>query len=454
VGFPASRTGTINNNSSDVTFSAIVTSADQGSAEASGFFLQSGFSYQINSGLTARATAYTLNLAQIFTGDATTYSTSIPFYVDSLPPGIAPSFVSTPSITNGSTTASVTGVPIVNGAWSLTVGSITTNNVAYYFSASPVLTYSFAGSATTPMIATYVGTGQQQNTLSGSTVMGSTAAFYYQPQITLTLKNINNLTAASTQTVNAIIDAASVTLIGRMTSDSAPNGSNIGHLMNSPDLSQSTSNDWTTAHTAVNQSATIVGTNNLQIMNGAFVSKSRTLTAASAYQNYTGLGPDYSGIGTTGYRWATFRWYASNGIPISLQFKILGLGGGAAPTTKNATAPYVNNMLVFYRIENLADNNGTPSNVANPANDRKYSTVWINANYLALNFSQLYATTANTLTFGGLPNGATDITITGSTITYNVLSPTETGTSLYIYLAVGLPMSQDIAFTGAYSTVT
>jgi hypothetical protein len=452
AGFPAATAGAINNNSSDITFSNIVASTDQGAAATSGFFLQSGFSYTINSGLTARATPYTLDLSQNFAGDSTKYRTTIQFYVDSLPSATAPTFVSAPSLTNGSTTTSVTGVPIINGAWSLTVGASTTNDVAYWFCANPVLAYAFAGASAT-MLSSITVAGTRQNILAGSTITGSTGTFYYLPSITLTIKNINGLTATSVQTVNAIINSASVSLIAGMNTDSAPTGLQ-GRLMNSPDLSGSTSSDWTTAQTALAHNATIVGTNNLQIMNGAFVSKSYTATSASAYQNYTALaGPNYSGIGAAGYRWATFRWSASNGIPTSLAFQIRGLGGTAAPTVKNATAPYVSNLLVFYRVENPADNSGTPSNVANPANSLRYSTVWINANYLAQNFSQLYATTSNTLTFGGLPNGASDITISGSNISFNVLSPTQTGTAVYIYVSVGIPMNVNIAFTGAYCTV-
>lgn len=437
AGFPAGAAGAITNNGSDVTFSSIVASTDQGTGAASGFFLQSGFSYQINAGLPARATPYTLDLTQGFVGGATTYSRSLQFYVDGLPPGRNPSFVGSPAITNSSTKTWVTGVPIVGGAWSLSVADITTNDVAYWFCASPVLTYDFADASGT-VLESFVGSGSQQNDLTCPDLSGSTALFFYKPALSLTLKNTNSLTATTTQTINTLLDVDSVTLINSMT----------GQLMNSPDLSGSSSTDWTTARTPLDHAASIVGTNNLQILKGLFVTKSYS---ADAYQDYRGMsGYDYRGIDETGYRWATFRWVtANNGIPSSLSFQISGLTGEDSPTDVSITQPYIKNLQVFYRIEDPTYMSGAPSNTVNPANVRHYSTIWVNANYLENEFGKFYATTSNGLTFGGLERGFTDITVSDSTITYNVMTSIQNTTSVNIYLAVGLPMNKDIAFKEA-----
>jgi len=439
AGFPAGgASGSISNNGSDVTLSAIVASTDQGTGEASGFFLQSGFSYQINAGLSARATPYTLTLTQGFPGTPTTYSRAFDFYVDSLPPGTKPGFVGTPAVTNSSTITRVTGVPIVGGPWSLSIADISTEDVAYWFCASPVLTYDFAGSSGT-LIESFVGTGQRQNDLTCPDLSGSTASFLYKPTLSLTLKNTNDLTDTATLTINTLLDVDSVALINSFT----------GQLMNSPDLGGSSSNDWTTTHTLLDHAASIVGTNNLQILKGLFVTKSYS---ADAYQDYSALGgPDYSGIVDTGYRWATFRWTTTNsGIPSSLTFQIRGLTGTDAPAALNNIVPYVSNMKVFYRIEDSAV---IPSNTINPENNKYYSTIWINANYLENEFSKFYATTSKDLTFGGLEHGVTDITISDSTITYRVIAPLQQTTYVNIYLAVGLPMDKDIAFKEANCTV-
>jgi hypothetical protein len=292
----------------------------------------------------------------------------------------------------------------------------------------------------------------------GIDVSSTAISLSYLPQITLIAKNINatNSTTNYPTTIPILLDPASITLANSMLVDSAPGA--IGHLMNSPDLSQTTSYDWTTAHTALDHSQDISGTNNLAIMNGYFTSGYNPVI--SAYQDFTGIGGyNYQPLSSTGgYRWATFRW-ATNGIPTTLSFTMCGFTGDDQPILQQ-TKPYLTNILVFYRIEDPAVDSGTPANIAGPSGSEKYSTTWINALYSGgdeeegKSFNNNYADLSNDLTFGGLPQGDSDFTFSDSNISINVLTPNVEDRSLYIYLTVGLPMDNSIAFTHAICNVT
>jgi hypothetical protein len=398
-----------------------------------------------------------MRLTQQVTRDVSgIYIKDVPFYVDALGPG-APTF-SGKTITNNSTIRQVTGIPRVN-TWSLNISSVIVNNSVYYFSATPALAYSFANLSNQTLVQYFTGTGVSTNTLinsSGINVSSTATSLSYLPQITLTAKNINttNSTGTVSEAVNILLDPASITLANNLTVDSVPTGT-FGRLMNSPDLSQTTSNDWTTAHTALDHSRDISGTNNLAIMSGYFTS-SGYIPVISAYQNFTGIGgPNYQSLSSTGgYRWSTFRWTAPNGIATSLAFTIHGCTGTNVPT-KQQVAPFLNNIKCFYRVEDITNNSGTPANPSEPpAGLGFFSTVWVNALYSSSNFSTLYATLSNTLTFGGLGSGANNITISGTSIQFTVLTPTTTTKSLNIYVTVGLPMNNSIAFTHVTCTAT
>jgi hypothetical protein len=163
---------------------------------------------------------------------------------------------------------------------------------------------------------------------------------------------------------------------------------------------------------------------------------------------------DYSGITTSGIRFASFAWNtASSGTNYSKITFVINY-----TTSKSATPIILNNQVVFsgysnaatdkifffYRVEDQASKLPTDATSA--------STVWLDANGTTASpasaFNYYIDTTGNqTQIYGGISSGATLAT---GTITFpNVFIPafSTAGKTIRIFCRIGIPMNWNFAFT-------
>ena len=247
--------------------------------------------------------------------------------------------------------------------------------------------------------------------------------------------------------------------------------STIGQLMNSPNfgITSSPTNTFLSGVTlsyasgsgninliALNHTTSLTTTNNLQIVNGYFVTKGSSLTSSCAYKNYSSFTPsgptypNYSSI-TDYYRWATFSWLVPAGTK-TLQIVVDGFIGATVPSI-DVTEPFLRNMMVLYRLEDTIS--PELQNVTSPTN---YSTTWINTSYLVTQsplFNNSYSLTNNKLTYGGLANGSSDLSYSSNRLTIsNLKFPIQETTDMYLYVSVGLQMDTNIAFKTIYCNST
>jgi hypothetical protein len=226
-------------------------------------------------------------------------------------------------------------------------------------------------------------------------------------------------------------------------------------------------------------------TNELQLVNGKFITKSYSGVLDGGYKNYTtdGItgGPNYSDISGNGYRWATFRWKITGNNITKLSIQISGIKNGAnqdiifynkvaggGGVTIGQTGP---EFKVYYRIADENDvNGGKPTGkLDDNSKSSKFSTVWINANKVAPTTFGAQATGIGengTQSFSSNDLGGTSSAsiIDIPQITEQVLIPparnsiiygnTTNGLAIlslsgtyYLYVTVGLPMNNDISFS-------
>jgi hypothetical protein len=195
--------------------------------------------------------------------------------------------------------------------------------------------------------------------------------------------------------------------------------------------------------TLYNDTVAITGNEELQISNGHYMSPGVS-GAIYSYKNYTGLiyiegstnSANYTGISTSGYRFATFIWQLAinSSTYQNVTFNIndatsdlLGAGG-----------------LLYYRWEDQASKN--------PVNCDTGSSAWIdginvNAGNTVTATNYFNPTTASgTLNYGG---------ITLNTNMYKVKVPSQNITSqtVYLYCRIGLPMNSAYKFSSVSITI-
>jgi hypothetical protein len=209
-------------------------------------------------------------------------------------------------------------------------------------------------------------------------------------------------------------------------------------------------NSWYISDTAHNQE--------LQIVNGLYVTYGYT----GAYANYTtylsgtsGTNlANYSGIGTSGYRYATFAWKCATNASNynNVTFTVNGLTQTvSAPTT----TPTVGGQPIqmFYRIEDTAVPTTSTAN---------FSTMYRNTAWLNV-FGQGFnaVTSGNYFNYNNVYSGQNTSlanTYSSGTLTSNaLLIPSFTvssGDNVYIYLRIGLPMSVNVGFSHITATIS
>jgi hypothetical protein len=195
----------------------------------------------------------------------------------------------------------------------------------------------------------------------------------------------------------------------------------------------------------------------LQMVNGLYVTKSYVGTGTTCYANYSTYlsgtignnSANYSGVGTTGYRYATFAWKCApytTGNYTKITFAINGLTQTIdTPTTNPSHSSQ--SLKMFYRIED-ATSSGT------------FSAAYRNTTWLNVCGSDNLMTTGNYYlqpTIYSAQNTAITNTFSSNTLTMNVSTPTlpiAASDNVYIYLRIGLPMSINLGFSYVTATLS
>jgi len=216
-----------------------------------------------------------------------------------------------------------------------------------------------------------------------------------------------------------------------------------------------------------NNNVTIVGTEELQISNGSFVTKATQ--QPFAYINYTSFlydsvnvqTLDYSGINNSGYRYANFIWKFDNIANSSyskLAFTISGMSGVELNNSIYYCSGTTTPINIYYRIIDSAYT--VPG-----SGPSAYSTSWINANSLdtagGLNSRVTGSNYSNNNGVGSAVNLFSQETpipsLSNSTGLINVFIPqtnfSDSTNTVYVVFRLGLPMDKNVSFTTVQATV-
>jgi hypothetical protein len=392
-----------------------------------------------------------------------TNASSYTYYYDASS-NAAPSVSSVVASLRSMTSAQVCGVYVVYGTVGYNV-TTTASHLGYWlYNSTRLLAYS-TGQTETGLsnVASGVTDGHFADPVTianASDVQAAYGSFATSAAITVTAYNVAAATAAATSAaINMVLDQPSYDLVyanasqypavGASTLGNGTNGTagwrvstagNGGGILGLPPTS-------VYATTAYNNGANLTANSDLQIFNGLYQSKGTTTVG---YLNYTAMyrsvaatnTVNYSGIAATGYRYATFAWKCnSNAVSYTnIQFTVNETTATVANPDTTPTVGSGTGLLCYYRVED-ADNYGTFSgSYANSG----WTNVCSTANPIG---STTYYSTASVL--GGKDTSRTN-TASGSSFTaYGILGHSlsvASGSNIYIYFRIGVPMNEDFGF--------
>jgi hypothetical protein len=447
----------------------------------------------------------TLSATQTFSTGATGATASTPFYYDT-PVTSAP----TCSINDLSISSStkVSGIsiytPPTGGATPTITIDASASNMGNYFYRSPLITYNYAvnGTAMGPTGESGLGAVNPSD-ISGNMFKTGTLRFsstlpsvtdMTRIDISANAYNVYGPSELTGRSFNVITDASSVKFVTQTLPSSIPElqrgVSTVGFRIWSapslispyfcPDLSYNGvlyytiayDNSWDISRmTQVDEIAgpTATSYNNARmeplIKNGLF-----TTPPAGAYTDYSGSAGNstinYSGISSTGFRFASFCWKLPIGpTATKLMFTINSINIATLSSAKLAINGSV--IPLYYCFQDPSNPNAYGSTIVNGQTIRYYNTVWINANLTT--GTQATATTvvpSSTSTvnrfgtlYGGGSSVGTGVAITGSAGNYTATLPAfipawEVTTPIYLYARVGIPMNKDAQFGAVSVTLT
>lgn len=444
-----------------------------GGAQA-GFYLQSDNTFSINTpAFVPSQSDYVLTVTQAnsFSGSA-----SFTYQYDTLITTI-PIITSVDIKFNGDIFKPISGVNVLYSQPSFTVTTTVTNMGHYYYS-SPLLVYTDAitGSWTpssevnTQNIINGLSNGAFDNTLvfKNINVKSNSLISSYATNFKITVKanNIFGTSASYTSSgIPVIIDGPSVTLVYTTLPQVIPTVSSttsniIGYRVSSGMAGSSgvppfISTTTPYANMPYDQSVDIRQNEELQISNGTFTTPTGQ---PYAYINYTDKyytpsttnSTDYTGISSSGYRYATLAWKVAPAPTLvygKLNFTIVGTSGISIINSLAYVGPGATNQIqLFYRIEDT----DTPS----PTNLANLSTAWINGNStdgIASTSGNYYIPTDYTLA----PYYGLNSVIGTSSPVFSVKIPPlviQVGKTVNIYCRIGIPMNTRFSFQ--YITAT
>ena len=186
------------------------------------------------------------------------------------------------------------------------------------------------------------------------------------------------------------------------------------------------------------QSLSTTYSNELQLLNGSYVTKAASAYAYSNYSNYYGNTFDYSGILSDGtMRYATFKYTMNcNNALYSLAARFtITYASGATQFPVNAGL-YSGGISIQYII--LDTNNQTPSLT-------NMSTVWLNGNLPYANGFKDGTTLGYAATVPGTGGGAPTDSFTSTNFTVGIRANSYNNITMYV--KIGIPMNQPYSFT-------
>ena len=500
-GFPATTPSSGNQNNLIVTPTNVY---DQYATPTryQGFYLKASNTVTIKQGtFLASQTQYTHTATLSQVGSQTTSQLS--FYYDGLL-GTATvlDMAFNFSIAIAPTNSYVSGVRVISGQ--PTLSTITgASNLGQYFYKSPMLSYTnTAGSAITNFSETnltHVVSGSNSGQIlqnqrigfsNGSFQMNSLASAYATSiTMTVTAANPSNTSGVFSATaLPCIVDGPSVTLINTtlpgslntLYSGGAAVGCRIWSFSNydgttfvPPYIFASNGTNYSYTgflYTSTWHQYSITGSvpayvlsNELQVTNGAHRSKGTRTDCYIDYRTkrYNAIDlntVDYSGVLTSGHRFATFAWKVSNQTTnfSQLRFTITYI---AADTDAISVS---NNLLIFtgtsdtlkvhYKIEDQAS--------ILPTDGTSPTTVWLDANGTVSNIAislTYYVDSTGTYqqVYGGVTSGAS---IASPTILFPTLFipsfATPSPKDVRIICRIGIPMNRNFAFSQVTATIS
>jgi hypothetical protein len=510
TGFPATTPSPATTNNITITPNS-VTDYYTGQLNKTGYYLTSSNIITATQ-LSAGSGVNTLSATQTFSTGATGATASTPFYYDT-PVTSAP----TCSINDLSISSStkVSGIsiytPPTGGATPTITIDASASNMGNYFYRSPLITYNYAvnGTAMGPTGESGLGAVNPSD-ISGNMFKTGTLRFsstlpsvtdMTRIDISANAYNVYGPSELTGRSFNVITDASSVKFVTQTLPSSIPElqrgVSTVGFRIWSapslispyfcPDLSYNGvlyytiayDNSWDISRmTQVDEIAgpTATSYNNARmeplIKNGLF-----TTPPAGAYTDYSGSAGNstinYSGISSTGFRFASFCWKLPIGpTATKLMFTINSINIATLSSAKLAINGSV--IPLYYCFQDPSNPNAYGSTIVNGQTIRYYNTVWINANLTT--GTQATATTvvpSSTSTvnrfgtlygggsslYGGGSSVGTGVAITGSAGNYTATLPAfipawEVTTPIYLYARVGIPMNKDAQFGAVSVTLT
>lgn len=460
-----------------------------------GFYLDTANRATINSvHFVPSSATYTLTAIQSIANSGTA---SHSYDVDQLltaGPGI--SWMSTNLLSNDWT--NVTGVKVIYGTPIYGVSSVT-SNLGLNFYRSPWLTTTIAAGSTMTVDTQmdFVNatdgynsvTGQLSNIVAAAAQITSVSlSTTYASSITATAVANNALTASAMTAANEIvgivdgpsahlvlstIPATPTSLLNAVATVGARVYSGVaqGSVPTNPFVPPilHTGGSYTSAqyatipfdHTWNLMNSTIGGivpntSEELQIFQGRHSSRGSTISGYYDYRAFyytqTLLNiVDYSGVGTTGYRYATYCWSVEPLMGVAqysaLTFELISTL--PTPTIMNHAA-FVGSekLLLYYRFED--------SHSPEPTNADSLSSIWIDGNTqgTTVTSGNFFNPSDNSATRPGLILDPVN-SVGNTTFTVSVPKPFQTGVgTVYLYLRIGLPMSIEFSYSHAVATLT
>jgi hypothetical protein len=169
----------------------------------------------------------------------------------------------------------------------------------------------------------------------------------------------------------------------------------------------------------------------------------------SSYLNNSSL--DYSGVASSGYRYATFCWklLSKTSSYSSLSFTINSISPTPTKSTGGLLLINGKQIQVLYCFQDESNTSTYSSSV--------FNSVWIdgNTNNNGVTSSSFYNTT-NTYGYYGGFNSAVGVTISSSNANINVFIPSvnPVSNSTYLYLRLAIPMDVSIGFGSVTATIS
>jgi len=451
-----------------------------------GFYLQANTSVTIKAAaLVPATTQYTLTVTQTQAG-GTTLSTPFNYYFDTTAAISVSSF--TTALHTSTTSTQICGIWVTGQTAYLTATTGVTNLGNYFFNSTQILQYNSGTNTTNEIgIGNISAASKTGGGLSASLSVSNTGAAItytnsaYTTSIPATIVTAYNPAGASSTrastTIPIIMDQLTLTLVNSfitvLSSTSLTTSSSYGYRIysgvpasgNVPATNYLSANAAYTTLTAFSNAWDLTNSNiggfnatqELLIANGAF--RTRDTSYGKSYigfQYVTGgtvntmSGPNYTSLGSTGYRYASFAWRMQSApSPPGCQTLNFVLTGGSLNVINSLlyADSGTNKILIYFRLESITAPGTFTSGGLN--------SYWISANDNTLtgaSSGNYYTAPSNptwqagTMSYDPVSGASLGSVTVSAQLPYSLVSTNPNMPNLCLYVRIGLPM----AVTGVY----